>query len=162
MSAVSFPPCSATMTFASQRSLVADVSPLSVLSSMEASTSPTPILSICCGLPEAILDWLQSGVVHPKRANTQNGRRLVSMRQIRRRKRRLDRKSCLASVCTQRRTWRSCTAKVSRFSVQRRPVLLGTRPRRAPSPWVIARAPLPHLAVVLKPSSNSRSLWESF
>ena len=48
MSAVPFAPCSGTMTFASQRSLVADASPLSVLTSVEVSSSP-PILSTCCG-----------------------------------------------------------------------------------------------------------------
>ena len=34
-----------------------------------AAQRPLAILTTCCGLPEAILDWLQSGVVHPGKPN---------------------------------------------------------------------------------------------
>ena len=121
-------------SFAAQPSSVAFVSPPSSFDAPSgASISPPAVLSSCCGLPEAILDWLQSGVVHPGKPNKQKGRRVISKRQARRCERRLDVKFGAAFVHSPRGPRRGCTAKFSGNSGELRAVLIGSRPKRAPS-----------------------------
>ena len=83
---------------------------------------------------EAFLDWLQSGVVHPGKPKKQKGRRVISKKQARRRERRLDVKFGAAFVHSPRGPRRGCTAKVSSNSGELRAVLIGPRPKHAPSP----------------------------
>ena len=83
---------------------------------------------------EAFLEWLQSEVVHRGKPKKQKGRRVISKRQARRRERRLDVKFGAAFVHSPRGPRRGCTAKVSGNSGELRAVLIGPRPKRAPSP----------------------------
>ena len=115
-------------SFAAQPSSVAYVSPPSSFDAPSgASISPPAVLSSCCGIPEAILDWLQSGVVHPGKPNKQKGRRVISKRQALRRERRLDVKFGAAFVHSPRGPRRGCTAKFSGNSGELRAVLIGPR-----------------------------------
>ena len=126
-------PVSWMQSFAAQPSSVAYVSPPSSFDAPSgASTGPPAVLSSCCGLSEAMLDWLQSGVLHPGKSNKQKGRRVISKRQARRRERRLDVKFGAAFVHSPRGPRRGCTAKFSSNSGELRAIFIGPRPKRAP------------------------------
>ena len=125
-------PVFSMQSFAAQPSSVAYVSQPSSFDAPSASTGPPAVLSSCCGLSEAMLDWLQSGVVHSGKSNKQKGRRVVSKRQARRRERRLDVKFGAAFVHSPRGPRRGCTAKFSGNSGELRAIFIGPRPKRAP------------------------------
>ena len=133
-----------------------------------AATSPPTHLTTWSGESEAVLDWLQSGLVHPRLSTAQKAREWCQWKQVRGRERRLECNFHSASILIQRRPPRSDTMKVSTVSGEDRPVLLGTR--SAP-PWVcrssrsgapsptrlpcaLSRGPLTSAAVVFRCSAH--------
>ena len=103
----------------------------SLVAAVKSSTSFGCVLWPDGGHLGLVAVW--SGVPEEPQPQHSEGRRPVSMREVRRRDRRLDFKFGLASVCQHRGAWRSCIAKVSGVSGELRPVLFRTRPTRAPS-----------------------------